>query len=50
MGYWESQSAAATDFWISPELAAFYEFETVDGFVPIATVRERYLPESRKVL
>ncbi|WP_407149235.1 EAL domain-containing protein [Bradyrhizobium sp. ORS 86] len=50
MGYWESQSAAATDFWISPELAAFYEFETVDGFIPIATVRRRYLPESRKLL
>ncbi|WP_426440240.1 EAL domain-containing protein [Bradyrhizobium genosp. P] len=50
MGYWESQSAAATDFWISPELAAFYEFETVDGFIPIVTVHERYLPESRKVL
>ncbi|MCA6126088.1 EAL domain-containing protein [Bradyrhizobium sp. WSM 1704] len=50
MGYWESQSADATDFWISPEFAAFYEFETIDGFIPIATVRERYLPESRKAL
>ncbi|MGN8548956.1 PAS domain-containing protein [Bradyrhizobium sp. 13971] len=50
MGYWESQSAAATDLWISPELAAFYEFETADGYIPIATVRERYLPESRKLL
>ncbi|MDR3468146.1 MAG: diguanylate cyclase [Xanthobacteraceae bacterium] len=50
MGYWESQSVAATDFWISPELAALYEFETVDGIVPIATVRARFLPESRKVL
>ncbi|MGY3444372.1 EAL domain-containing protein [Bradyrhizobium sp. USDA 4473] len=50
MGYWESQSATATEFWISPELAAFYQFETVDGFVSIAEVRERYLPESRKVL
>lgn len=50
MGYWESQSAAATDLWISPELAAFYEFETVDGYIPIATVRARYLPESRKIL
>ncbi|MBN8987936.1 MAG: EAL domain-containing protein [Rhizobiales bacterium] len=50
MGYWESQSATATDFWISPELAAFYGFETADGLIPIATVRERYLPESRKVL
>jgi len=50
MGYWESQSAAATDFWISPELAVLYEFETDDGFIPIATVRERFLPESRKVL
>jgi diguanylate cyclase (GGDEF)-like protein len=50
MGYWESHSAAATDFWISPELAALYEFETVDGIVPIATVRERFLPESRTVL
>ena len=50
MGYWESHSATATDFWISPEFAAFYEFETVDGLIPIATVRERYLPESRTVL
>ncbi|MBR0874634.1 EAL domain-containing protein [Bradyrhizobium tropiciagri] len=50
MGYWESRSAAATDLWISPEFAAFYEFDTVDGFIPIATVRERYLPESRKLL
>ena len=50
MGYWESHSAAATDVWISPEFAAFYEFETRDGFIPIAAVRERYLPESRKVL
>ena len=29
---------------------AFYEFETADGLMPIATVRERYLPESRKLL
>jgi diguanylate cyclase (GGDEF)-like protein/PAS domain S-box-containing protein len=50
MGYWESQSAAGSDLWISPELATYYEFETVDGFIPIATVRERYLPESRKLL
>jgi diguanylate cyclase (GGDEF)-like protein len=50
MGYWESQSATATDCWISPELAALYEFETPDGFVSIAAVRERFLPESRKVL
>src|SRR5262245_789555 len=50
MGYWESHSATATDLWISPEFAAFYEFETADGFIPVATVRERYLPESLKVL
>ncbi|WP_245321767.1 bifunctional diguanylate cyclase/phosphodiesterase [Bradyrhizobium sp. LTSPM299] len=50
MGYWESQSAAATDFWISPELAAFYEFETVDGLIPIVTASRRYVPESRKIL
>lgn len=50
MGYWESESPDATSFWISPELAAFYEFETADGFIPIATVRECYLPESREVL
>lgn len=50
MGYWESESPDATNFWISPELAAFYEFETSDGLIPIATVRERYLPESREVL
>lgn len=50
MGYWESHSAAATDFWISPELAALYQFETVDGLIPIATVRARFLPESRKAL
>jgi diguanylate cyclase (GGDEF)-like protein/PAS domain S-box-containing protein len=50
MGYWESQSADATDLWISPEFAVLYEFQTDDGFVPIATVRQRFLPESRKVL
>ena len=50
MGYWESQSATATDIWISPEFAVLYEFETDDGVVPIATVRERFLPESRKLL
>lgn len=50
MGYWESQSAAATDFWISPELAAFYEFETVDGLIPIVTASRRYVPESRRIL
>lgn len=50
MGYWESESPDATDFWISPELAAFYEFETVDGFVSIAKVRESYLAESRTIL
>ena len=50
MGYWESESPDATDFWLSPELIAFYEFETADGFIPIATVRERYLPESREIL
>lgn len=50
MGYWESESPDATDFWISPELAAFYEFETVDGLIPIATVRDCYLPESRTIL
>jgi diguanylate cyclase (GGDEF)-like protein/PAS domain S-box-containing protein len=50
MGYWESESPDATDFWISPELAAFYEFETVDGLIPIAKVRDCYLPESRTVL
>lgn len=50
MGYWESHSATATDVWISPEFAAFYQFETVDGFIPIATVRARYLPESREIL
>lgn len=50
MGYWEADSADATDFWISPELAAFYELETDDGFIAIAKVRERYLSESRKIL
>jgi len=39
MGYWESQSADATDLWISPEFAVLYEFETDDGVIPIATVR-----------
>lgn len=50
MGYWESESPDATDFWISPELAAFYEFETADGFISIAKVRNAYLPESRTIL
>ncbi len=50
MGYWESRSVAATDIWISPEFAVLYEFETDDGVIPIAEVRARFLPESRKVL
>ena len=50
MGYWEASSADAVYFWISPELAIFYEFETSDGMIPIATVRDRYLPESREIL
>src|ERR1700684_358089 len=50
MGYWGSQSADATDIWISPEFAVLYEFETDDGVIPIATLRARLLPEGRKVL
>jgi diguanylate cyclase (GGDEF)-like protein/PAS domain S-box-containing protein len=50
MGYWESQAADATDLWISPEFAVLYEFETDDGVIPIATLRARFLPESRKLL
>src|SRR6202000_1854302 len=50
MGYWESQSADAIDIWISPEFAVLYEFETNDGVIPLAAVRERFLPESRKIL
>lgn len=50
MGYWESESADATGFWISPELADLYELETADGFVAVAMVRGRYLPESQALL
>src|ERR1700743_311367 len=50
MGYWETQSADPTEIWISPEFAVLYEFETDDGVIPLATVRERFVPESRKVL
>lgn len=50
IGYWESHSVAATDIWVSPEFADFFEFETSNGSIPISALLERYLPESRYVL
>lgn len=50
VGYWESYSAAATDFWVSSEFASLYDFQTVDGSIAIATLQERHLPESRNIL
>jgi diguanylate cyclase (GGDEF)-like protein/PAS domain S-box-containing protein len=50
VGYWESYSAAATDFWVSSEFASLYDFQTVDGSIPIAAMQERHPPESRNVL
>uniref|UniRef100_E6VH78 Diguanylate cyclase/phosphodiesterase with PAS/PAC sensor(S) n=1 Tax=Rhodopseudomonas palustris (strain DX-1) TaxID=652103 RepID=E6VH78_RHOPX len=50
VAYWESHSAAETDFWMSPEFASLYDFQTPDGSVPIAAMRERDLTESRDVL
>jgi len=50
IAYWEAYSAAATDFWMSPEFASVYDFETVDGAVSIATVRDRHVAEGRYVL
>ena len=50
MGYWEAHDADAADFWISPELAVLYDLETSDGFIPIARLRERYVPASREAL
>jgi diguanylate cyclase (GGDEF)-like protein/PAS domain S-box-containing protein len=50
VGYWESYSAAATDFWVSSEFASLYEFQRVDGSIPIAAMQERHPPESRNVL
>ncbi|MFC0240449.1 sensor domain-containing protein [Rhodopseudomonas telluris] len=50
IAYWETYSAAATEFWMSPEFASLYDFETVDGAIPIAAVRDRQLAEGRDVL
>lgn len=50
IGYWESHSAAATDIWVSPEFAEFYDCVTIEGFIPIATVQERSEPETRRLL
>ncbi|MCG6206440.1 EAL domain-containing protein [Rhodopseudomonas sp. HC1] len=50
IGYWESYSPAATDFWASPEVAALYDLEPPDGSPPIAAMQDRYLAESRQDL
>lgn len=50
IAYWETYSAAATDFWMSPEFASLYDFETVDGSIPIAALRDRHLVEGRDIL
>ncbi|PZA10992.1 bifunctional diguanylate cyclase/phosphodiesterase [Rhodopseudomonas palustris] len=50
IAYWESYDSAATDFWMSPEFAALYDFQTVTESIPIAPLRERDLAESRDVL
>jgi diguanylate cyclase (GGDEF)-like protein len=50
IGYWEAHSAAAPDFWMSPEFAAVYDVQTADGSVPIAAVRARHSAGDRDVL
>nr|WP_245258297.1 bifunctional diguanylate cyclase/phosphodiesterase [Rhodopseudomonas palustris] len=50
IGYWESYSAAATDFWISPEFASLFDFQTSKGSVPVDAMQQRRLADSRDVL
>ncbi|MCP9627664.1 EAL domain-containing protein [Rhodopseudomonas palustris] len=49
IAYWESFSAAATDFWMSPEFASLYDRQT-PGFAPSAAMRQPDPAESRAVL
>ncbi|MBI5130942.1 MAG: EAL domain-containing protein [Rhodopseudomonas palustris] len=50
IGYWESYNAAATDFWMSPEVASLYELQTPTNSIPTAAMRDRHPAESRDVL
>ncbi|WP_246700906.1 EAL domain-containing protein [Rhodopseudomonas sp. BR0M22] len=47
VAYWESYSAAATDFWMSPDFAALYEFETPNAPAPLAAPRDRDRTDDR---
>ncbi|UYO54199.1 EAL domain-containing protein [Rhodopseudomonas palustris] len=48
--YWESHSAAATDFWMSAEFASLYDAETPDDSVPLAPARDHDLTDSHAIL
>ncbi|MFL9501719.1 EAL domain-containing protein [Rhodopseudomonas palustris] len=48
--YWESHSAAATDFWMSAEFASLYDAETPDDCVAIAPGHDHDLTESHAIL
>ncbi|WP_322514914.1 EAL domain-containing protein [Rhodopseudomonas palustris] len=47
IGYWESYNAAATDFWLSPEVLSLYDLQTPHGSAPIAATRDRQPSERR---
>nr|WP_234831123.1 EAL domain-containing protein [Rhodopseudomonas palustris] len=50
IAYWESYSAAAVNFWMSPDFAALYETPPLDEFAPVAAPHNRHLIDSRDVL
>ncbi|MFT0877122.1 EAL domain-containing protein [Rhodopseudomonas sp. G2_2311] len=48
--YWESHSAAATDFWMSTEFASLYDAETPDDCVAITPAHDHDLTDSHAIL
>jgi diguanylate cyclase (GGDEF)-like protein len=48
--YWESHSAAATDFWMSAEFASLYDAETPDDCVAITPAHDHDLTDSHAIL
>lgn len=48
--YWESYSAASTDFWMSAEFTSLYDAETPDDSVPLAPARDHDLTDSHAIL
>ncbi|UYO44816.1 EAL domain-containing protein [Rhodopseudomonas palustris] len=48
--YWESHSAAATDFWMSAEFASLYDAETPDDSIAITPAHDHDLTDSHAIL